>query len=151
MGARIEETRCKPMKKRRKKKATKPKPKPKPKRDAHPSACDYPRYSGKVDRESNIWRMFDRTAKLLGEVEAGMDAFFRLAQHHGLMAAPPGGEASICTEHATAIHDDVTKLQALLSTEAKLMFPVIFMLVGDEHAAKMMGVDVEERAGETIH
>jgi hypothetical protein len=147
MGAKVEASACKRKRKKPLRSATQ---KDKPK-DKHPKECDYPRYSGKIDRGSHIWQTFDRVAKLIGEVEAGMDAFFRLAQHHGLMAAPPGGGASICGEHATAIHGDVEKLQALLSTEAKLMFPIVFMLVGDKHAAGIMGVEVEQPAEETIH
>jgi hypothetical protein len=118
---------------------------------SHPKECDYPRYRATVNEDSAIYQTFQRTAKLLGEVEAGLDAFYRLARHHGLLAAPPDGKATICTQHATQISEDVGSLQALLSTEAKLLMPIIFMLTGDKHAAKVMGVEVEEPTEETIH
>ena len=160
MPARIERTECKFKTKRKKKpiKIVKKKPvkkKPKPQRDAHPSECDYTRYAGKVRDSSPINRTFQRTAKLMGEVEAGLEAFWRIARHHGLMAAPSGDEpsATICAAHARLITGDVDKLQAILSTEAKLLLPIIFMLVGDKGAAKTLGVELDdsEAGEETIH
>lgn len=121
-------------------------------RNEHPKACDYPRYSGKVTEDDRIYQTFHKTAKLLGEVEAGLDAYFRLAKQHGLFAAPGDGSASICEVHARQIMEDAGRLTALLSTEAKLVIPILFMLVGDQKAARILGVSVdEERSEETVH
>jgi hypothetical protein len=146
MMATNEVTRCKPRLKKRKR--LKPKPKPVKKASDHPPECAYPRFRRRVRTGSKTYRTMTKTAKLLGEVEAGMTAFWRIVQEHGLMAAPDSTDprqASICYHHSQAIHADLDKLNALLSQEARTLMPLILMMVGDDT------LTVERPEGETIH
>lgn len=121
------------------------------KRETHPEACDYPRYANQIDRHATMFATFQKTAKLLGEVEAGLEAFYQIALRHGMLAVPESG-ANICSEHLAVVHREAESLTALLSTEAKLLIPVIFMLVGDKNMAKVMGVELDaDESEETLH
>lgn len=109
--------------------------------------CDYSRYAGTVDEATGAYRQFDRLAKLLGEVQAGIEAFWMISKNHGLLGAPGDGSASICQEHAAKVHEDVNHLTDLLSPEAKMLLPILFMIAGGNATVEREGAP----EGETIH
>lgn len=139
-----EGTRCKPSTRRKKKPIKKAKPRAKVRSD-HPPECDYHRYRGTVNQDRRSYQQFDRLAKMLGEVEAALDTYYRIARKHGLLCAPDDGSAAICQEHVRLVHRDVDHLTALLSPEAKMLLPILFMVASGH-------VTVEGAPeGETIH
>lgn len=146
-----EVTRCRPSTRRKPKKKPTKKGKPtKVKASDHPPECAYPRYRRRVRTGSKVYRTMEKVAKLMGEVEAGMTAFWKIAEEHGLMAAPDSTDpeqAQICRQHSQAIHTDLDRLNALLSVEARTLMPLILMMVGDDQ----LTTSIERPEGETVH
>ena len=98
-----------------------------------------------------IYQTFNKIARLLGEMEAGMSALFLVIERAGLMAAPAGEVGTMGEAEATRVLQEAQAITDLLSYESKLVIPVLFLAVGDETAARVFGCESERPEGETVH
>lgn len=101
---------------------------------------------------NQIYKTFKASARVLGEVEAGMSALFELLERSGLMRAPAGQVSTMTEEEAHAVLTEARRITDVLSARAKYLIPAVFIAVGDPSALRSFGIQASAAdEDETVH
>lgn len=105
-----------------------------------------------IDPTNQIYKTFKKSARVLGEVEAGLSALFDLLARSGLMRAPADMVTLMEEEQAAEVLQQARQITDLLSHEAKSMIPVLLVAVGDPSALRQFGLQARAQPDDdTVH